>query len=257
MTPIDDELLSAYIDGELTREERTVVSGLVQSEPHWKARLEAFQKDGESFRKLPARELSDRARVRAFQLAEANVDAGADRRRVPRYKRRWMLLAAMVIPTVLTLAFFQHPWYTSRLYLKSDDLHLEARRTVEPAEFEKVKQWQSPPLWGTYHPGDQTSLWVQLDSEEPEAQKVQLVVEYDFDGNGEIDRTEVYQPFELNLYKGWERFRPKTEQVQGDFRNFESGTVRLTLQADGVIKTSGTPGEMVLPYRDLRPQLEQ
>ena len=67
MTPIDDELLSAYIDGELTREERTVVSGLVQSEPRWKARLEAFQKDGESFRKLPARELTESARVRAFQ----------------------------------------------------------------------------------------------------------------------------------------------------------------------------------------------
>ena len=254
MTPVDDELLSAFIDAELTREERSAVSGLVQSDPRWKIRLDAFQADRDALRKLPGRELSERTRSRAFQLAEANVEAGADRRRVPRYRRRWMLLAAMTIPVVLTLLFFQYPWYTSRLYLKSEELHLEARRTVRPAEFDKIKQWQSPPLWATYHPGDESALTVQLDSEEPEVQTVQVIVEFDFDSDGKIDRTEVYQPFELNLYKGWERFRPKVDHVEGDFQNFDGGTVRLTMEATGVIKTSGTPGEMVLPYRDLRAQ---
>ena len=59
MTPVDDELLSAFIDAELTREERSAVSGLVQSDPRWKIRLDAFQADRDALRKLPGRELSD------------------------------------------------------------------------------------------------------------------------------------------------------------------------------------------------------
>lgn len=256
MSVVDDELVSAYLDQELTKEERSVVAELLEVDTLWTQRLESFQQDAEELRKLPAQELSERLRLRAFQLAETNLEAGVDRRRVPRYRRRWILVAAVVIPTLLTLLFFQNPATTSRLYLRTEGLAVEAGRSVPPAEFQGRQEWESPRLWGQFQSDGRNKLRLELDSEEATQQRARVILEYDFDGDGQVDRTETYASEELNLGRNWESFHPQIEKSNGEYRNFTGGIVRFILlpETDGVIKLSGTPAELVLPYLDLRTQ---
>jgi hypothetical protein len=254
MNLVDDDLVSAYLDGELTKEERAVVAELVHADSRWASRLENFQSDSEAIQKLPAQELSERLRTRAYQLAETNLEAGVDRRRVPRYRRRWILVAAVLIPTIFTLIFFQNPAATSRLYLRTEGLTVEAGRSVPPAEFQGRQQWQSPRLWGEYQPDGRNELRLELDSEEPTKQRARVILEYDFDGDGQVDRTEVYSSNELNLGRNWQSFHPTIEQSDGEYQDFQGGVVKFILEPEttGVFKLSGTPAEIVLPYLDLR-----
>jgi hypothetical protein len=254
LSAVDDELVSAYVDSELTKEERIVVAELVHADPRWKSRLESFQADAQALKKLPAAELSERLRTRAFQLAETNLEAGTDRRRVPRYRRRWILVAAMILPVIFTLIFFQNPAETSRLYLKTEGLALEAGRSIIPAEFQGSQQWQSPRLWGAFQPDGRRELRLELDSEEPTEQSARVVLEYDFNGDGQVDRTETYSAVQLNLGRNWQSFHPTVEKADGEFQDFNGGVLKLTLKSEttGLFKLSGTPAELVLPFQDLR-----
>ena len=256
MVEIDDELLSAFMDGELSPVEAAAVAKLIETEPSWSERLNAFKADSQAIAKLPTRDLSDFLRNLTLGLAESNMEAGSERRRVPRFRRRWMLLACFVIPASLTLFFFQNPGSTSRLYFKKDRLELQARRSILEGEFQETKSWQSPRLWGKYHSEDRSALSFQVDSEEPNAQQVSAEVRYDFNGDGEVDRVEVYEASKLDLRKGWERFTPEMIDSQGEFRDLEAGQIIVVLRIEGdseaVVKLSGTPGELVLPFRGLR-----
>lgn len=251
---LDDELISGYLDGELSPQEMEAVGRLVKENTTWAERYGQFKKDSADLRALPAPELSEQQREIAYELAASNLEAGAERRRVPRFRRRWMLVAAFFVPAALTLVFFQNPNDTCRLYMKSDGLELQAGRSILEQEFGPSKTWYSPKLWGRLEPGEQFYLGFQVDAEEQEGAKVGARVEYDFDGDGTFDRTERYTPVELDHRKGWERFTPLMEESRGNFANLEGGEIRITLDVLGVdsIKISGTPGELIIPYKALK-----
>lgn len=256
MAELDDELISAFLDRELSPVEHAAVAKLVETEPAWAERLEAFRADSEAIGKLPTRDLSDSLRVLTLGLAESNMEAGSERRRVPRFRRRWMLLASFIIPASLTLFYFQNPGSTSRLYFKKDRLELQARRSILEGEFQEAKSWRSPKIWGKYDAEGRSELSFQVDSDEDKVQKIGAEVQYDFNGDGEVDRVESYDVSELDLRKGWERFTPDLLDGQGEFQDLEGGqiTVLLRIEGDGeaVVKLSGTPGELVLPFQGLR-----
>lgn len=253
---VDDELVSAYMDGQLSPAEEKAVASLVQTDQSWAERLEAFQQDAKLLRKLPVPELTDQKRELILALSDSSLPAGAERRRVPRFRRRWMLLVAVVVPTVFTLLFFSNPNDISRLYLKKDGLELQAGRSILDEDIETSKTWLSPKLWGKYAPEDTSGLGFQVDAEGLEDRTVQGEVEYDFDGDGKVDRREVYEVAELDARKGWERFEPELEKVEGDFKEFIAGEVRVTLRVPPGgkknFRVSGTPGELIVPYRGLR-----
>lgn len=258
MLDVDDELVSAYLDGELSGAEEKAVNSLVEVDELWNSRYNEFKADSTALRKLPANELGDAQRALVFDLAESNMEAGSERRRVPRFKRRWMLLVALVVPTVFTLLFFQNPNQTCRVYLKAESLELQAGRSIAEETFQRTRVWKSPQLWGQYFPGDPATISYQMDTKAVSPLSVKALVEYDFNGDGQFDRREVYESTELDNRRGWERFTPALVESEGDFQHFERGEISLTLTVEGKemeAQMSGTPGELILPYRGLRGSL--
>lgn len=253
---LDDELISAFLDDELAPQEADAVKGLIESDSAWANRLEEFKEDSRALRKLDAPELTDSKRELAYTLAVSDLEGGRERRRVPRFKRRWMLSAALILPAVLTLLFFQNPNSTSRLYLKTDGLELQAGRSVLEESFGPQKTWVSPPLWANLKRGDFAELSFQVDSKEVGGVKVIGSVEYDFDGDGTIDRTESYEAAEPDSRLGWERFTPELTEFDGDFDKLVGGRISVTLRLENdsqnVTQVSGTPGELILPYQALK-----
>lgn len=257
--PLDDELISAFLDDELSADEAAAVHDLIEKQDNWRARFQAFKTDAAELRRLPVGELSEEKRESFYELAASHRSAGFERRRVPRFRRRWMLLVAFVVPATFTLMFFQNPNATCRLYMKRDGLELKAGRSILEQDFGPSKTWYSPRLWGQLEYGEAFYLSFQVDAEEQTGAEVTADVSYDFDGDGTIDREEHYSPAKLDARKGWERFTPALESSRGDFAPFEGGSVKVTLSVSGVplerIKISGTPGELVLPYRALKTSL--
>lgn len=253
---VDDELVSAYLDGELAPAEEKAVTKLIETDEAWATRLETFQEDAQRLKKLPVQELTDSKRDLILQLAESDLPAGAERRRVPRFRRRWMLIVAVGLPTLFTLIFFSNPNDISRLYLKKKGLELQAGRSILEEDIETSKTWLSPKLWGKYAPEDTSGLGFQVDAEELPDREVEGEIFYDFDGDGKQDRRELYKAVKLDARKGWERFEPEMIEHDGDFKEFIGGEVRVTLRVPDNSKpnfrVSGTPGEVIVPYRGLR-----
>lgn len=252
---VDDELLAAYLDGELEPGETVAVESLLQKEEAWRARLSGFRVDAEAVRGLPPVILNESTREIVFRSVTESFALGAERRRVPRYKRRWMLAAALAVPCVLSLVYLQNPTRDSRLYLRGDDLVLRAGRSGMRSSLPRAKSWTSPPLWGLREARGASSLSFQLDAGESPARGLEAAVEYDFEGDGKIDREERYQSVELDDRLGWERFRPPLAAAEGGWQDFRGGrvTIRLEpLRAGPPLELSGSPGELVLPYRHLR-----
>lgn len=252
---VDDELLAAYLDGELSPGESMAVDGLLHRDEDWRARLSLFRTDAEGLRGLHPVGLSDSTRDIVFRSVTESFALGAERRRVPRYKRRWMLLAALAVPSLLTLVYLQNPTHDSRLYLRDDHLVLRAGRSGEKSPLPRTKTWTSPPLWGARESRGEPSLSFQLDAGEVASRTVEASVEYDFDGDGSSDRVEKYQPVQVDGRSGWERFRPAFAETKGELRDFQGGRVILRLASPQVgppLELSGSPGELVLPYRRLR-----
>ncbi len=251
---VDDELLSAFLDGELPPIEHSAVARLVSSDESWRSRYRDFAKDSEDLKKVLSAELTDFQRDLVLELVLTNMPSGSERRRVPRFRRRWMLLVAFLLPAFLTLVFFQNPNGTCRLYLKKDGLELQAGRSIAEEEFGPSKTWRSPKLWGEYDPRDKASLNFQVDAEEGPGRFVEARVGYDFNGDGTITRTERYKKAKLDARRGWERFTPELVEEEGKFESFDGGQIEVTLTVLGApsLKISGTPGEIILPYRSLR-----
>lgn len=256
MSSVDDELLSAYLDGELEHRERAAVEALLQNEAAWRRRFEAFRADSEALRQLAQPSLPSQVRDVVYRAVTESFAMGAERRRVPRFKRRWMMLAAFTVPCLLTLFYLQNPNRDSRLYLRGDQLILRAGRSGQKSRMEKDMVWTSPPLWGALQEHGVSSLSFQVDAGTGTGESLQARVLYDFDGDGQVDRLEEYEAVSLDHSQGWERFTPRLLRAKGEFREFLGGNVVVQLASrDGKptsLELSGTPGELVLPYRHLK-----
>jgi DNA-directed RNA polymerase specialized sigma24 family protein len=255
---VDDELVSAYLDGELEPREVIAVEGLFKREQSWSHRLDLFKEISQAWRSLaPPPPLSDERMDIVYRSVTESFDMGAERRRVPRYKRRWMLMAAFAVPCLLTLLYLQNPNQGSRLFLRGDELVLRAGRSGQKTVLAGVSDWTSAKLWGAYDPDQRdSSLGFQLDAGRTETgRSVQAVVLYDFDGDGTTDREERFEAVGLDAGPGWERFHPPLLSAKGPFQDFRGGTVTVRLSSperqQAALELSGSPGELVLPYRGL------
>lgn len=256
MIVVDDELISAYLDNELARPEQEAVENLLAVNLEWHKRFESFQMDSEILRRATCPELSESRRRLILDLVQHNLSVGSERRRVPRFKRRWLIAAAFLVPVFFTLLFFQNPNQTCRLYLKKDTLELQAGRSIMKQKFSKKKTWVSPRLWAPLQVGESVSVGFQIDTKAKSDQLISVRVDYDFDGNGTTDRKEWYKTSLLDQNLGWERFAPSLRESEGEYQAFQGGTITLTLRVEGdsteEFELSGTPGELVLPFRGLR-----
>lgn len=254
-TPLDEELLSAYLDRQLEVSEALAVEGLLRDDAAWRDRLEQFRANASALRQLPKGKPSARTRDIVFRSVTESFALGAERRRVPRYKRRWMLLAAFAVPCLLTLLYLQNPTRDSRLYLRPDGLLPRAGRSGPKTALAGSHSWVSPRLWGRREAAGDSSLSYQVDAGEGVQAIVRAEVVYDFDGDGEPDRIERYEPSVLDQRAGWQRCRPKLETATGDFADFRGGSVTVSLESSLgealPLELSGSAGELVLPYRRL------
>ncbi len=259
--PLDDELISAALDQELQGEEVAAVQALLLSEPAWKERLERFREDARALRELPVPGLLSETREIVYRSVTESFALGAERRRVPRYKRRWMLLAAFFVPCSLTLLYLQNPNHDSRLYLRPEGLVLRAGRSVEKRPLLAEQSWTSPPLWGRLEADGRVEPSLQVDAGEQAGWTVELELVYDFDGDGRPERVETYRPAPLDGRTGWERLRPELATAQGEWSDFQGGTTTLRLHSQGpgagALELSGTAGEIVLPFRHLSAKAPQ
>ena len=103
--PWNDELLSAYLDGELVGDERLQVEMRLRDDPDARELLEELRSVSESFQRLPSCKLDVDLRERVLsrvttmsQLETVEVAAN----------RRW-IYAAAAIAAALLLMFYQGP----------------------------------------------------------------------------------------------------------------------------------------------------
>src|SRR5262249_30690895 len=88
--PYSEEILSAYVDGELTDQERAEVEHWLESSPGARERLEDFRGLSRLFAGLPRTEVPQEFPTRVLQLAERRMllpEAGTSSTR----RRRWIL----------------------------------------------------------------------------------------------------------------------------------------------------------------------
>jgi hypothetical protein len=88
--PYSEEILSAYVDGELTDQERAEVEHWLESSPGARERLEDFRGLSRLFATLPRTEVPEEFPAKVLQLAERRMllpEAGASSTK----RRRWIL----------------------------------------------------------------------------------------------------------------------------------------------------------------------
>lgn len=107
--PSDDELLSAYVDGELTDDERVEVERRLADDPRARELVDELRALGEQMQALPKLTLGEELRSTILQRAERTMLLGDDSQPTPRSRdttgsRRW-LWAAMAVAATLLLSF--------------------------------------------------------------------------------------------------------------------------------------------------------
>lgn len=107
--PSDDELLSAYVDGELTDDERAEVELRLADDPRTRELVDELRAIGAQMQALPKLTLGEDLRSTILQRAERTMLLGDDSQTTPRSRdtagsRRW-LWAAMAVAATLLLSF--------------------------------------------------------------------------------------------------------------------------------------------------------
>lgn len=115
-----------------------------------------------------------------------------------------------------------------------------------------VSEFRSAPLHGKLLERSQLAFEIHLDSDHQACKDLQLEVDYDFDGDGRVDRSEVYAGFDTDDRDGWEiythRHGPVTQQ--GEMQDFAGGTVACRLKnASGEVQLLQGNSKLVLPHR--------
>ncbi len=104
--------------------------------------------------------------------------------------------------------------------------------------------------------GGETAFSLPADSGVSVGNAVQVRVEYDFDGDGTVDRTENYPYFATNDVNGWEAYTQGSgpSSASGSFADLDDGTVRLRIwsalgSADSRVRTGPDGGAtLTVPF---------
>src|SRR5262249_30057854 len=102
--PYSEEILSAYVDGELTDQERAEVEHWLESSPGARERLEDFRGLSRLFAGLPRTEVPQEVPTKVLQLAERRMllpeaTANSGRRRL----RGWMIAVGAPLASAAAL----------------------------------------------------------------------------------------------------------------------------------------------------------
>ncbi len=155
---------------------------------------------------------------------------------------------------MLGLAYL-HTGPGTRLYLSGNSLAL-VQGSGEAIEFENRNDWSSPKLWGAYTPKDGPSIIsFRADGKTSRGQSISTSILFDFDGDGEVDRTEIYEGVTMDVDKGFEKFTPPLLHGKGEFQDFRGGKVTVILESldgkDEPLLLAARAGHLNIPYREL------
>ena len=98
----DNQLLSAYLDGELTEDELRVVKDRLQNDNRAQEMVAGLRFVSEAVRSLPRHELGRDLRYTVIQQAAARVEPAAAVSSVP---RRWVWAAAALAAALLLMVY--------------------------------------------------------------------------------------------------------------------------------------------------------
>jgi anti-sigma factor RsiW len=138
--PFSEELLSAYVDGELSASERAEVERWLEQHPSARDKLEDFRRLSQMFGNLPRTEVPDEFRTQVLQRAERRMllpDPAAPRK--PGGKRGWLLALAAPLASaavlVLTVQFLERGEAK-----RGKQVALEAERLAAPAVHDRFRK---------------------------------------------------------------------------------------------------------------------
>jgi hypothetical protein len=220
------ELISAHLDGELTREEAA------QLQEHL-----AVCSDCQALEK--------RMRDLSSQMQSLPV-APPPPLRLPASRPRrargwgWALAAAALFAIVL--------WRGGVAGRPGD------RLTVCLGEHQQVATtvFRSPALHGSRAAGATNEFELHLDSSTRPASDMQLQVAYDFEGDGVEDRRELYGTFTTDAADGWQVYSHSAGLVSasGELRDLQGGIVSATLtNAPAHVKLRSGASRLLLPHQ--------
>ena len=236
------ELLSASLDNELNSEEEEQLEQHLEQCAACRALQQRLSHLESGFRHLPqvaAPPLRPRPAVSAL-AAKPSFAA------LP--TTLWSLVLAAAACAAVTLWNPVSPGGGSELYFGSNQLLHQRPATQALA----VSEFRSQPLHGPCLTQATLNFEIHLDSDSRPCKNLQLEVDYDFDGDGKVDRHEVYAAFDTDAQDGWEVYTHGQGLLsqQGAMKDFRGGTIACRLKnANGEVQLLQGESRLVLPHR--------
>lgn len=236
------ELLSASLDNELNSEEEEQLEQHLEQCAACRALQQRLSRLEAGFAHLPE-VAAPPLRPRAVSALPAKSPSAA----LP--TALWSLVLAAAACAAITLWNPVAPaGGGSELYFGANQLLRQRPAAQELA----VSEFRSQPLHGPCLAQGALNFEIHLDSDSHPCKDLQLEVDYDFDGDGKVDRHEVYAAFDTDAQDGWEVYthgRGLLSQ-QGAMKDFSGGTIACRLKnANGEVQLLQGESRLVLPHR--------
>lgn len=235
------ELLSADLDDELSAEEKTSLEQHLADCPACRSLRQRLARMESGFAQLPEAPPPP-LRPRPLPKPAAQGSAGV--------AAVWSAVLAAAACAALVLWPDSPPNANGvALYLSPQTLQAQP-----PAQQQAiaVSEFRSGRLYGQALRNRRLAFEIGLDSHQHACKDLQLEVDYDFDNDGKVDRSEVYAAFHTDAQDGWETYRSEDGGYshQGEMRDFTGGTVAVRLRnASGELQMLQGTSKLVLPYR--------
>jgi len=240
------ELLSAELDGDLSEAEALQLQQHLSECAACRALQQRLAQMESGFAHLPeAPPPALRPRLANLPTPTKSDSAG------PTGALWASLLAAAACAAVLTWTPQTPPPAESQgvaLYLAPHTLQAQP----PPATPLALTEFHSGPLHGSFLPNRRLEFELHLDSHQRACKQLHLEVEFDFDGDGQVDRSEAYGTFDTDSQDGWQIYTQNQGPSinSGELRDFTGGTVSARLKdASGDVQVLSGSSKLVLPYR--------
>lgn len=204
------ELISAHIDGELSPAEQQVLEQHLNQCSQCSSLQQRLLHMEKGFAQIPQQAAPRLRRVTARRSPWA-----------------WWGLAAAAA-ALLLLVWRIQPRADHALYFAAGKLAPLAS-AQQPG---RVVPFSSGPLYAKMgESGAVTRFRLHLDSDSQPCSNLQLELSYDFEGDHNIDRKEVYKPFSTDGQDGWQEFSEEIGLLEatGEMRDFEGGQIYATI----------------------------